>query len=250
MDGDNLDQHLSQMATAWTVLARAHERGDTPALESRAAILERYGRAIHRYLLGATRDPELADDLHQEFALKFLRGGFGHADPRKGRFRDYLKTSLYHAVNRARSSGRELPLEADVAEPIDSGAPVEEDAAFREIWRQELFSRAWDALRQQESHIGQPVYTVLRFRADHPEMASAQAAEALAKQTGKPVSAEWVRKWVQRARRDFARSLADDIARSLGDPTPDELEEELLELGLRDQCREALESRRRLRNVD
>jgi DNA-directed RNA polymerase specialized sigma24 family protein len=75
MERGDLEQHLSQMATAWTVLARAHEGGDASALKSRSEIVERYGAAIHRYLLGATRDPELADDLHQEFAVNFLRGG-------------------------------------------------------------------------------------------------------------------------------------------------------------------------------
>jgi RNA polymerase sigma factor (sigma-70 family) len=245
MDRSELDQHLSHMATVWTALARAHQSADAEALASRSAILERYGRAIHRYLLGATRDPELADDLHQDFALKFLRGGFSNADPRRGRFRDYLKTALYHAVSNARRRSRALPLTQDVAEPVDTGPPPEnEDEAFREIWREELFARAWEALREQEDRTGQPLYTVLRFRVNQPALRCAETAGELAKQLGKPVSAGWVRKWLHFARSAFARLLVDDVVRSLGDPTADDLEEELLDLGLRDQCAEELAQRR------
>ena len=53
--------------------------------------------------------------------------------------------------------------------------------------------------------------------------------------------------WLFRVRGAFASQLVDDVARSLGDPTPDELEDELLELGLRDQCREPLANHWRLR---
>jgi RNA polymerase sigma-70 factor (ECF subfamily) len=122
--------------------------------------------------------------------------------------------------------------------------PPAEDEAFQKIWREELFHRAWQALREQEEGTDQPVYTVLRFRTKHPDLRSAEAAEQLTQQLGRPISPEWVRKWLQRARREFARCLVDDVARTLAEPTPDLLEEELLELGVRDQCREALADRR------
>jgi hypothetical protein len=47
-----------------------------------------YHRAVHRYLLGALRDEDAAEELFQEFALRFVRGDFRWADRGRGRFRD------------------------------------------------------------------------------------------------------------------------------------------------------------------
>ena len=58
----------------------------------------RYGGAVHRYLLASLRDVDAADELAQEFALRFLRGDFKNADPGKGRFRDFLKRAVYRLM--------------------------------------------------------------------------------------------------------------------------------------------------------
>src|SRR5262249_47568732 len=107
--------------------------------------------------------------------------------------------------------------------------------------------RAWSALNDEASRSGQPLYTVLRFRTDHCDLNSQQMAEQLSQRLGRPLSAEWVRKWLHRARQVFAELLVDDGARSLPDPSPEALEEELRELGLLDHCRTALKSRRERR---
>src|SRR5262245_4705081 len=57
-------------------------------------LLQRYRGPAYRYLLACVRSADVAEDLAQDFALKFLRGDFGKADPQRGRFRDYLRTSL------------------------------------------------------------------------------------------------------------------------------------------------------------
>src|SRR5829696_7116124 len=91
-------ERLSQIATAWTELFQAH-RGPEPALgEARRRVLMRYHTAVYRYLLGAVRDRDVADDLFQEFALRLMRGAFRGADPDRGRFRDFLKTALGRLV--------------------------------------------------------------------------------------------------------------------------------------------------------
>src|SRR5262249_17405605 len=113
-------------------------------------------------------------------------------------------------------------------------------------WRAELMHRVWAALEEQERRDSRPTFTLLRFRADHPELNSQQAAEALSDLRGKPLSAEWVRKGTSLARRRFAALLLDEVARSLADPTAEALESELLELGWHAYCREALRDRRRL----
>jgi hypothetical protein len=78
---------------------------------------------------------------------------------------------------------------------------------------------------------------VLRSRADYPELRSPQLAEHLAGRLGRPVTAVWVRQMLLRARARFAAALEAEVAASLGVATPDEVEQELGELGLLDYCR-------------
>src|SRR5437660_8169131 len=124
MQPSDLDQRLSRIATLWTVVFRAHEGGADAAQEARNRLMLRYSGAVYRYLLGAVRDPETAGDLCQEFAVRFLRGDFRRADPRRGRFRDYVKAALVNLVNdhhRARQA-RPRPL-AGGAEPAAPDLP-------------------------------------------------------------------------------------------------------------------------------
>jgi DNA-directed RNA polymerase specialized sigma24 family protein len=61
---------------------------------------------VYRYLLKALRDPEAAAEQSQEFALRFVRSDFKEADPERGRFRDFLRTVLYHLVVNYYREGR------------------------------------------------------------------------------------------------------------------------------------------------
>src|ERR1041385_8717939 len=92
------DSHLSHISTNWDLLAQAHGGFGAAPTTAQHALLMRYGDAVYRYLLKAVRDPQAADDLSQEFALRWLRGAFKNADPTRGRFRGYLSTALHHLV--------------------------------------------------------------------------------------------------------------------------------------------------------
>src|SRR5437870_3199292 len=91
-------QRLSRIATMWTMVRKAHGTR-TGALPAQQMLMERYCTAVHRYLLGALKDEEAADELFQEFALRFLRGDFRRTEAGKGRFRDYVRTVLIHLVD-------------------------------------------------------------------------------------------------------------------------------------------------------
>src|SRR5262249_5919646 len=152
----------NQLSTRWSVIDRAHA-GSHPAMASaRRELLARYGGAVARYLYGAARDAAAAEELFQEFALRFLRGDFRRADPCRGRFRDFLKTALGRLVARhvARHRAAPLPLEIDVA---DRGAEPADafEGAFLHSWREELLARAWQALQHLEHESGRPFYRVL-----------------------------------------------------------------------------------------
>jgi hypothetical protein len=70
-------------------------------------------------------------------------------------------------------------------------------------------------------------------------------ADALSRQLGKPLTAAGVRQTLHRAREKFADFLLDEVTHSLREPTSDQLEEELIIVGLLEYCRPALERRGR-----
>jgi RNA polymerase sigma-70 factor (ECF subfamily) len=242
------DQHLSQISTAWTMLFAAHAGGTRTVGAAQGQLLQRYSAAVYRYLVAAVRDSDIADELFQEFALRFVRGDFKRADRERGRFRDFLKTALYHLIvdHQRKQQRRHLSLTPDAPEPTakrDSDSEVDQD--FMAIWRAELLDRAWEGLAEIERQTGQPLHTVLRWRTDHPEMRSPQMAEQLAARVGKAVTAEWVRKRLFVARERFTDLLLEEVARSLESPTAEMLEQELLDLGLFEYCRAGLDRRRK-----
>ncbi len=101
-------------------------------------------------------------------------------------------------------------------------------------------ARAWVALLGLEVRTGQPYHTVLRLRVEHPELHSPELAERLSAVLGRPITAGGLRQALQRRRDQYVGFLVEEVAGSLESPTADQLERELGDLGLLDQCRPAL----------
>ncbi len=232
---------LSQILTCWSVVCRAHA-GPAASMEAaRRALFERYGGAVYRYLHGALRDAPAAEELYQEFALRFLRGDFRRAAPEGGRFRDFVKTALLRLVARhgARRQSGPRPLEVDVADPAPD-APERAEREFLRSWRAELLARAWQALARSDEETGRQFYQTLRLRVEQPGLSSEQLAAELAARLGKRVTAAAARQTLHRARAAFAARLVDEVAQSLADPTAGGVEQELADLNLLEYCRPAL----------
>src|SRR5438105_1539446 len=161
MDDDEL--HISRIPTAWSMVRRAH--GDHTAVQSaQQRLLDRYGGAIKRYALSALRDEDAADEVYQEFALKFIRGDFGNADPERGRFRAFVKTVVYRLIvdyqRRSKKRLRESPMHSNVAEPAAEAPEANnDDAMFRTSWRDELLARCWQRLADDEKETGKPYWS-------------------------------------------------------------------------------------------
>jgi RNA polymerase sigma-70 factor (ECF subfamily) len=243
-----MDTRLSRISTLWTLVSRAHRDADPAVSAAQGRLLERYGDAIRRYLLGALRDPDTADELYQEFAYRFLHGDLRGADARRGRFRDFVKGVLFHLIAdyHKRKQRQPRPLAPGHPEPAaEPSALNAEDEAFLASWRDELLARSWVALARFEQEHGQPYYTVLHFRAQHPDRPSARMAEELSPVLGKPLTAGGVRKTLERAREKFADLLLDEITQALEDPSAEEVEQELIDLGLLEYCRPAWQRRGR-----
>ena len=226
-------QRLDMISTRWTLLEQAHQGRDDAASSARGHLLERYGGAARRYLLGALRDSDAADDLFQEFAYRFLHGDFKNACPERGRFRDFLKGVLSHLVTdfRKRQFRRMPNLPQEFPEPA---APPEStlDQVFLDSWRDDLLARCWTSLAELEQKTGQPYNSVLRFRADHPALRSQELAERLAEHLKRPLTAAAVRQIRHRAREKFAELLRMHVGASVSTDDPEEIDRELNDLGL------------------
>jgi RNA polymerase sigma factor (sigma-70 family) len=231
------DDRLSRIETQWTAVLRAHGESIAGAKSARDRLLVRYSGAVYRYLLGAVRDPDAAADLCQEFAVRFLRGDFRRVAPERGRFRDYVKMSLVNLANdhhRARKAG---PQQLAVDAPAPD-LPSEDD--FVAGWRQSILDQTWKALADENPTF----HAVLALRIENPDLPSAEMAAQLSDKLGKPMSAENVRKSLQRSHAKFAELLLDQVADSLDEPEVEDLEGELQALDLLRYCRSALDRRR------
>jgi RNA polymerase sigma factor (sigma-70 family) len=239
MNEADFGERLSRISTQWTMIVQARGGSADEPATARNRLLLRYGGAVYRYLLAAVGDSDVAADLAQEFALRFVRGDFGRADPRRGRFRDYVKVTLVHLVhdhNRARQAWPQ-PLPESVA--VTPPPADDSDDRFIDSWREELLDRTWKALEEDN-----PTYhAVLLLRVEEPDLPSRQMAERLGATLDRPITADGVRKTLERAQKKFAELLVAEVAASLGPGGEAELASELRDLDLLKYCRSALERR-------
>lgn len=246
MEPESLEQRLSGITTLWTLVHRANQGPGDQARIAQRQMLERYGGAVRRYLRALLRDSADVEELFQEFACNLLEGDLGGADPQRGRFRNFVKGVLFHLVAKYHARRRRQPvlLSPDHPEPAAEPSASDSEQAFQTSWRDDLLARSWEALAEYQLKTRRPFYAVLRCRADNPEWSSEQLAEEMSRRLAKPLTAAGVRQTLHRAREKFADLLLEEVAHSLKSPTLEHLEEELLDLGLIDYCRPALERRR------
>ena len=112
---------------------------------------------------------------------------------------------------------------------------------YRDSWRDEFLERTWQALA-----LANPLHhAALLLRVEVPDLSSAEMAQRLSEELGKPVSAELARKALQRAHAKFAELLVEEVADSLESCSSQELQQELRELDLLKYCQSAVEKRQR-----
>jgi RNA polymerase sigma-70 factor (ECF subfamily) len=225
---------LGQISTVWSVVLRAKDGAQIPTDEV-ARFFSRYHGAVYRYFLTATRLTEVAEDLTQDFAVRFLRGDFSNVHPDRGRFRDFLRVSL---ANQLRDHQRRQRVRA-VNEPLQE-EPVDHNsqdiASFNDNWREEILAQAWTALEHHQETTGQMFFLVLKLRAVESDRSSANLARIYSEQIQVETSDDAFRKILQRSRRRFGELLLNIIADTLAVPTREELQRELAELKLLPYC--------------
>jgi RNA polymerase sigma factor (sigma-70 family) len=248
VEPNELTDRLSRIKTRLTIWMEAHQGEGEAAIRARQQLVLRYYGAVYRYLLGMLRDPSSAEEMTQEFSVRLLRGDFKYFNPERGRFRDFLKVALRHLVidywrqQHKRKEKEPQALVPEPAEPIGAASPESDlDRDFIEKWKEELLARTWQALEKSQQESGQAYYTMLRCKTDHPEWHSPQLAEQVGRHLGKEFTPDAARKLLQRARRRFADLLVEEVAGSLDTTQPDQVAEELIELGLMGYCRSAVQ---------
>jgi hypothetical protein len=225
---------LNEIETYWPVVEAAHTASADDRIAAQAELARRYMRAIERYLLGAARDPHVADDLRQEFFRRLARGDFHRASPERGRFRDFIRIALSNMVTDHFRKRKPLPLLEGAIEHDAGEVPT---ALFDSTWRQELLDRVWAGLGTCQTS---PFHRLLRLKAENPSVRSAELVEQMAAQTGVRYSEEAIRKMLQRARQRFADLLIEEVGRSIQSADPAEIREELADLGLLVWCKDRL----------
>ena len=194
-------------------------------------MLDRYGSVVQRYLLGAVRDEETAQELFHELTIRFLRGDFRRVSPEKGRFRRYLKTVLINLVNDYRRSRdhQPLPFRSTSQDPAVMPESTEEGNSLETCLQEDLLERGWQALESANP----TYYAVLRKRAEDVDLSVREIGEQIDEFPGGPMTAANVRKTLERARTQFSNLLLDEVLKIVESESVDEIRAELKELGLR-----------------
>lgn len=237
------DPRLSQIETLWSVVRQAHSDESEETSLARAQLIERYSDAIQRYLMACLRDRDAVDEVFQEFSLRFVRGDFSRVSADKGRFRNYIKTVIYHLVadfgrRRKKYAAAALEHESMLAGTADDTLQL--DAQFQTSWRDSLLSQGWEELRRDEEKSGKAWFTVLKARSENPGLRSPELAQLVSDQLGREVSSGNVRVLVHRARERFAEILIALVRESLARADEESLENELIDLNLWQYCKPLL----------
>jgi DNA-directed RNA polymerase specialized sigma24 family protein len=177
----------------------------------------RYRRAIRRYLGGWFRNDERADEAAQAVYCRILAGECGKWDSTACRFRTFVlrevKNTGWQLINEW-SRDRKIFAIGDISEPPET------EWSFR--CSESILEQAWASMNQyHERH-----FTLLRLRRDHPDTAQTE----LAQMTG--MDPRNFNTELHRARKDFAKCIWDAIRDTLPNPTPGQIEEELIALNL------------------
>lgn len=230
-------EHLSQIDTNWTQLGLVRDGTVDSSVveEARRQLLHRYAASVYQYLLACVRDESTADDLAQDFALRFLDGRYESADRDRGRFRDFLKRCL---SNMATDYFRSVSSEKKHLNNLHSNSAARTaEKDFDSHWQQDMLAQTWTVFEEKYSSQS-PLFLVLRHRAEFPDQTAVQISAALQSQISEPnpLTDAWVRQTLHRGRAAFAKLLRNEVARTLTDPNPDSVDEELGALGLLKYC--------------
>jgi RNA polymerase sigma-70 factor (ECF subfamily) len=220
--------------THWSLILEAAQTQAPGAQSSLADLLQRYWSPLYHYVRRSGASHHDAQDLVQGFFLQFLeRRAINRADPRRGKFRTFLLTSLKNymstAHDRARAEKRGgrchvVPLddEEKIPEQLADAHGLNPEEEFEKLWALAVVEAATQRIRRAyEMRQRAPLFDALQgsvFGDDDAPRYQKIAAEM-------KISLDTVKTEVVRIRREFRASLRREVATGLDDPR--EVDDEL-----------------------
>lgn len=203
----------------------------------------RYELAVRKYLTALLKNSDSVQEVIHEVLVGILKRGLVQIKDSPGRFRDYLRTSLRHAVfqywrKQAKAPTGDANFDAIVSE---QPSPEEEiDKVWIAQWRECLLDRTWRVFRQQQEkgEVNKAYYIILRLTVDNPGLSSTALAAKAGVILDKSIRPDAARQYLRRARRHYAELLRDEVARTLDNPSPESLVDEFIDLGILDYMRD------------
>ena len=153
--------------TRWSLVAAAGEGGSDRSARALAELCERYWYPLYAYVRRRGSDPDDARDLTQAFFAKLLeKQDLRVADPKRGRFRTFLLSSMKNFIAgewrkesaQRRGGGVELlSLDFESAEACYGREPAHDltpEAIYERRWAFRLLEQAATDLRNQYEKAG------------------------------------------------------------------------------------------------
>jgi RNA polymerase sigma-70 factor (ECF subfamily) len=223
--------------TRWSLVARAGGASSPDAREALELLCRAYWFPIYAFIRRHGADAEAARDLTQTYFTRLLEKDLlVAADPRKGRFRSFLKTDCTYFLadqrDRERAQKRGgvramVHIEALDAEDRYRREMADEltpERQFDRTWALTLLERVLDQLAAEHADSGRSaIFERLQVVLTPGSALSSYAA--LAAQLGMTEGAVQVA--VHRLRRRYRAILRRQIAATLEDPTDAEVEDEI-----------------------
>ena len=153
--------------TEWSLVLAAAATDSAASREALESLCGRYWYPVYAEVRFAGHDPESARDLTQGFFAQLLeRKALAVANPERGKFRNFLKTSLKNYLShqaerdRARKRGGgmpTIPLDFDHAEQqytLEAAHTRTPEAVFERRWAHAMLQQVLDRLRAEMDQAG------------------------------------------------------------------------------------------------
>ncbi len=224
--------------TRWSVVRRIQDFRPEERRHAWGEIFEIYWYPLYVFCRRRGSSENDATDLIQGFFTHLLAGeGLNSVTPEKGLFRSYLLSAFRNYVSNEfrkedaiRRGGQDVILNFSNLNPeirysLESKTEESPERAFERNWAEALLGRARQRLAEEyENSTKAELFAMLQPHLAHEGEASTQAEIGMKLN----LSAQLVRKSLERMRRRFGNLILEEIAATVNDT--DEVEDELRHL--------------------